>query len=215
LTTINPTAWVRVHIAAHALPLPTGPDGAPMNPAAAQLSTPGAPLEDFSHAHVGITTQLKSLGGLVDLLAPAAQARKVAADALAFFDDVIKEHHAQEERELFPAVLASSVRGDERGQVQALVDRLVQEHRQVEAQWSSLVPGLKNVAKGRDAQLDPVALQRMVHSYMAHAAFEEREFLPLSQTILSRNSNHMAALAIALHMRQSVPDVLGRLGHRI
>ena len=60
----------------------------------------------------------------------------MAADALAFFDNVIKEHHSQEERELFPAVLASSVRGDERDRVQALVDRLVaalaptQQHRQ-------------------------------------------------------------------------------------
>ncbi|EHR72561.1 hemerythrin HHE cation binding domain-containing protein [Burkholderiales bacterium JOSHI_001] len=186
-----------------------------MNTAADGPSPSSAPLEDFSHAHVGITTQLKSLGGLVDLLAPAARARQVAADALAFFDDVIKEHHAQEERELFPAVLSSSVRGEERDRVQALVDRLVHEHREVEKQWAGLVPGLKNVAKGRDATLDPTALQRMVHSYMAHAAFEEREFLPLSQTILGRNSNHMAALAIALHMRQSVPEVLGRLGHRI
>jgi hemerythrin-like domain-containing protein len=213
---INPVGWVPGHIAAHALPLPVGLDGAPtMNAAAAEPSLSSAPLEDFSHAHVGITTQLKALGGLVDLLAPAAQARKVAAQALAFFDDVIKDHHAQEERELFPAVLSSSVRGDERDRVQALVDRLVHEHRQVEKQWAALVPGLKDVAKGRDAALDPAALQRLVHSYMAHAAFEEREFLPLSQTILSRDSNHMAALAIALHMRHSVPEVLGRLGHRI
>lgn len=174
-----------------------------------------APLEDFSHAHVGITSQLKALGELPALLQPAVRARKLAGDALAFFTDVIKEHHAQEERELFPAVLASATKGEERDRVQALVHRLVSEHREVEAQWAALVPGLKDVAKGKDAVLDPAALQRMVHSYMAHAAFEEREFLPLSQSILSRNTNHMAALAIALHMRQSVPQVLGRLGHRI
>lgn len=29
----------------------------------------------------------------------------------------------------------------------------------------------------------------------------ETEFLPLSQTILGRNSNHMAALGLSLHMR--------------
>jgi len=37
--------------------------------------------------------------------------------------------------------------------------------------------------------------------YRAHAWFEEQEFLPLSQTILSRNPNHMAALGLSLHMR--------------
>ena len=48
-------------------------------------------------------------------------------------------------------------------------------------------------------------LQRLIGEYKAHAAFEEAEFLPLSETILSRNSNHMAALGMSLHMRHAKP----------
>ena len=40
-------------------------------------------------------------------------------------------------------------------------------------------------------------------------------FLPLSQTILGRNSNHMAALGVSLHMRHALPQVLERFGGRI
>ena len=77
------------------------------------------------------------------------------------------------------------------------------------------MPGLKAVAKGHDSALEASAVQRLVDAYLVHVAFEEREFLPLSQSILGRNSNHMAALAISLHMRHSVPETLQRWGHRI
>lgn len=178
-------------------------------------TSPADPVADFSQCHVGITRQLTALAGLPALLAPAAQARQLATESLSFFDEVIEEHHGSEERELFAAVLGSAVRGDERDRVQALVNQLVAEHRQIEAAWAQLVPGLKAAAKGRDSDLDAAAVQRLVDRYRAHAAFEEREFLPLSQTILGRNSNHLAALATALHLRHSVPATLARWGHRI
>ena len=92
------------------------------------------PLSDFSQCHAGITVMLQALAGLPALLAPAAQARHLAADSLAFFEDVIDEHHSSEERELFPAVLASAAKGAEYAQVLALVERLVAEHRLIEAQ---------------------------------------------------------------------------------
>lgn len=173
------------------------------------------PVTDFSQCHVGITSQLKALAGLPALLAPAAQARQLAAASLSFFEEVIEEHHSSEERELFPAVLGSAVRGDERDLVQSLVDHLVAEHRQIEAAWAKLVPGLKAAAKGRDSDLDAAAVQQLVDRYGAHAAFEEREFLPRAQAILGRDSKHLAALAVAMHMRHSVPETLARWGHRI
>ena len=43
--------------------------------------------------------------------------------------------------------------------------------------------------------------------YREHARFEETDFLPLSQTILGRNANHMAALGMSLHMRHAKPVV--------
>jgi len=164
-----------------------------------------APIANFSQCHVGIIGHLDTLSELPALMAPAQRARKVAAEMLVFFDAVILEHHAEEERELFPAVLQSAARGAEHNHVQTMIERLTTEHRQIEAWWSRIKPQLKQIAKGHDTDLDTLAVQQMVHDYHTHAAFEETEFLPLSQEILGRNRNHMAALGMSLHMRHVKP----------
>lgn len=169
--------------------------------------TQAAPIANFSQCHVGIIGHLDQLGELPALLAPATRARKVAADMLAFFDAVILEHHGEEERDLFPAVLQSATKGEEQTHVRIMVERLTTEHRQIEAWWARIKPQLKKIAKGHDTELDTVAVEQLVKEYHAHAQFEETEFLPLSQTILARNANHMAALGMSLHMRHAKPVV--------
>ncbi len=164
-----------------------------------------APIANFSQCHVGIIGHLDALGELPALMEPAQRARKVAADMLAFFDAVILEHHGEEERELFPAVIQSAAKGREQDHVRTMVERLTTEHRQIEAWWSRIKPQLKQIAKGHDATLDAVAVQQLVQEYHAHARYEEDEFLPLSQAILGRNANHMAALGMSLHMRHAKP----------
>ena len=142
---------------------------------------------------------------LTALLEPAARARQIAEQSLEFFREAIFEHHLEEERELFPAVLASAQPGDELEKVKAMVKRLTEEHRMIEALWKRLEKGLKPVAKGHSTDLDVAEVHRLVEEYTAHARFEEAEFLPLSEIILGRNSNHMAALGLSLHMRHAKP----------
>lgn len=178
-------------------------------------NTPGeardnAPIASFSQCHVGILSHLQAFGGLPALLEPAARARQIAEETLSFFQDVVLEHHAEEERELFPAVLASATQGDELARVKSIVQRLTQEHRQVESTWKSLKPHVKKIARGETADLDTSAVAALVRDYGAHADFEEAEFLPLCQAILGRNSNHMAALGLSLHMRH-VPPAVGHV----
>jgi hemerythrin-like domain-containing protein len=174
-----------------------------------------SPIEDFSQCHAGILSHLQTLGELPALLEPAARARRIAAETLTFFREAVFEHHSEEERELFPAVLASATAGEERQRVQAIVNALTAEHRKVEAAWTRLEPQLKAVAKGHDSALQGDDLQQLVDSYRAHAAYEESVFLPLSQQILGRNANHLAALGTALHMRHALPGVLERFAGRI
>jgi len=164
-------------------------------------------LNTFANCHAGILRHLADLGDLPMLLAPAQRARRIAEEALGFFRAALFEHHAEEEAELFPAVLKSATAGEERDRVQAITERLSQEHRAVEALWKSLEPGLKQVAKGHDTKLETADLERLVRQYTAHAAFEETEFLPLAQQILSRNANHMDALDLSLHMRHMPPPM--------
>jgi hypothetical protein len=162
-----------------------------------------APLLNFSNCHAGIISHLKTFGELPALLAPAERARKIAEETLGFFRDAVYEHHAEEEKELFPAVLASAVKGEERDRVQVMVDQLTAEHRVVEAAWFKLEPELKKVAKGHTSELNVAGVEHLVQSYLAHAAYEEAHFLPLAHTILARNGNHMEALGLSLHMRHA------------
>ena len=180
-------------------------------------STPAghSPIDDFSQCHAGILGHLQALGTLPALLEPAARARKIAADTVGFFREAVYEHHAEEEKELFPAVLDSATKGEERDRVQALVNALTAEHRKVEAAWSKLEPKLKAVAKGHETDVDPADIQALVDTYQAHARYEEAVFLPLSQTILGRNSNHLAALGMSMHMRHAMPEVLQRFAGRL
>lgn len=165
------------------------------------------PIQDFSHCHEGIVSKLDMLGELPDLLAPAARARDIAEKAISFFHVAIFEHHQDEERELFPAVLSSATPGEEMACVKFMVKRLTDEHRALEALWQKLEPGLKKLAKGQLSDINVAELQRLVTQYKAHASYEEAEFLPLSQTILGRNANHMSALGLSLHMRHTPTKV--------
>ena len=160
-----------------------------------------APLDNFSHCHDGILKQLTAMDGLPDLAATAQQARDQADAVLYFFRNVVINHHEEEERILFDAVLSSASEGAEYAQVKAIAERLTHEHREVEKQFARLEPELKKMAKGHACAIDAAAVHELVQKYRAHAEFEETEFLPLSHAILSRNSNHMAALGLSLHMR--------------
>jgi hypothetical protein len=171
-------------------------------------SSDRAPMEDFSQCHAGIFKKLDQLGELPALLAPAARARDIAEKSLEFFREAIFEHHLDEERELFPAVLSHAEKGPEFDKVQFMVAKLTIEHRDLEAVWKRLESGLKGVAKGRESDINPLDIELLVSRYRAHAQYEEAEFLPLSQTVLSRNANHMAALGMSLHMRHSPLQVV-------
>ena len=168
------------------------------------MSTPETsqtPIDHFSHCHVGIFAQLDRLGDLPGLLEPAARARRIAEQSLAFFSKGLYSHHSEEEQELFPAVHRSAQPGAERLRADQLIEQLTHDHRALERLWASLEPGLKKVAKGQDSTLDVLALQALVERYQAHARLEEQLFLPLAQEILGRQDHHMAALGLSLHMR--------------
>lgn len=161
------------------------------------------PVDDFSDCHAGIIGILKKMDHLPEQVAAAKAARETAQAVLKMFEEVVINHHYEEEHDLFPAVLASSLPGAERDRVAGMIQQLTQEHRAVEAAWGKLKPQVKAAAKGAEAQFEEQDVKNLVAHYLAHAGFEEQQFLPLSQEILGRNSNHLAALGVSLHMRHA------------
>jgi hemerythrin-like domain-containing protein len=177
-----------------------------------QPATDNAPIEEFSHCHDGIVAQLNELSRLPELAQAAQQARRIAQSTEAFFREVVLVHHKEEEEELFPAVLQSARAGEERDEVKLLIERLTQDHRDIEKTWHDLAPGVHAVARGHDATLDAARMAAFVARYRGHAQYEEAVFLPLSSKILGRDGNHMAALGLSLHARHALPEVLRRYG---
>lgn len=172
-----------------------------MNPT---LAPTPSPLADFSHCHEGIVERLDTFAGLPGLIDAAAQARQVASDTLAFFRSAVFDHHKDEEKDLFPAVVQHATPGAERTELQAMVDALTAEHRRIEALWLALEPQLEKVAKGAAVAFNADAARELVARYRAHARFEEERLLPLAQTILGRHSGDLAELGLALHTRHVV-----------
>jgi hemerythrin-like domain-containing protein len=162
-----------------------------------------APLGEFSNCHEGILTQLEAFEELPALVAAAARARERAAGALNLFEHVVMAHHGDEEGELFPAVLRWADPGEEHEQVKSMIKRLTAEHRAIEHLWRKHRPAVEAAAHGKAADLPREFATELVQAYVAHARFEEETFLPLARDILSRDSAHMSALGIALHMRHA------------
>jgi hemerythrin-like domain-containing protein len=165
-----------------------------------------SPLNEFSQCHTGILLHLDKLADFSELVAAAERSRQTAAALLALFSRGVLEHHAEEETELFPAVLRSALPG-EVDRVRQLAERLTREHRVIESLWKRIEGAVGAAAKGKHAEIDEEVVAELVRLYRTHAAFEEEEFLPLSATILGRNGNHMAALGLSLHMRHVPPPV--------
>lgn len=170
------------------------------------------PLQDFSSCHVGILKHLEGLRRLPGLVARPdgmAEARGLATDLMDFFPKVVVQHHAEEEEELFTAVLQSA-EGPEASQAAAQVEQLVAEHRRLEAMWGRMAPAIGQLARGEPAALEATEVEALVVAYGDHAHFEETEFLPLSARVLSKN--HQSALGLSLHMRHGTNPPRPSLG---
>lgn len=164
-----------------------------------------APLRQFRGAHGNIIEGLEKLQELPALAAAMERARTTATAILALFDDVVREHHSEEEQELFVSVRRSCRDDAEARQVDDLVALLTSQHRQIEAMWDTVRPAVARVAAGKGSGdfMFGAEIDRLVSLYRAHAAQEEEVFLPLADMILRRNANHMEALGIALHLRHA------------
>lgn len=129
--------------------------------------------------HRQMQQQLVELAALPERLEADAddlQARQTAGGIEAFFSKVSRQHHAEEEQKIFPALLAS----DNAELVQA-VRTLQQDHNWIELNWLELAPMLRAVAQGED-WVDSAELRHTIDVFTAlcndHIALEETLIYP-------------------------------------
>jgi hemerythrin-like domain-containing protein len=145
-----------------------------------------APLAMLSACHGRIEQQCGTLRRLVTHLAghgADAAARDAAAGVMRYFDSAAVDHHADEERDLFPALL-EAMAGSDAVCLRELTASLTAEHRALETRWRRVRAALAPLAAGTAAALPAADVEALVVSYEQHIAREEAELLPMAARLL-------------------------------
>jgi hemerythrin-like domain-containing protein len=146
-----------------------------------------APLEMLSACHHRVERQCETLRRLVAHVAshgPDDDARVAAAAVMRYFDTAARDHHADEETDLFPA-LVESMAGSDAVCVRELTASLVAEHRELEQRWRALHRRLEQVTRADAATLPDDEVHGFIDLYERHIAREEAELLPMAGRLLS------------------------------
>lgn len=177
------------------------------------MATPHTPLPGFGGPAVGFDTPfemllachervqrtLALLARLVDYLRSDgcdASARQAARDVLRYFDIAAPLHHEDEERHVFPPLLAQG-----ESAVAAAVRRLQADHEAMHAHWQAARTRLLALADGQaDAFTteDEALFARFAAGYAEHIRTEEDLVYPAARTLLS----DAALAAMGADMRQ-------------
>ncbi len=145
------------------------------------------PLEMLAACHHRVESQCATLQRLVAHVAANGSdtdAAVAAAAVLRYFDTAALHHHADEEVDLFPALI-ESMAGSDAVCIQELIGALTRDHRSLESMWRRLRPALLNIAAGQAQPLPASDVMPLVNLYAQHMAREDAELLPMAARLLS------------------------------
>jgi len=141
-----------------------------------------AGFEALDRTHREIQAVLKRFSELLDHVddnGPDEAARRVAGEIRTFFDDHARQHHADEERQVFPQLLSS---GD--AELVHHVRRLQQDHGWLEEDWLELAPQIEAIEHGYNWYDLPMlrhALPVFEALYAEHIVLEETVVYPAAK----------------------------------
>ncbi len=145
------------------------------------------PLEMLSACHGRIDKQCATLRALVPHVAAQGAdrpAQEAAAAVMRYFDSAALNHHADEEEDLFPALL-ESMAGSDAACLRELVAGLLAEHRALEVAWRRVRVALETITcASAQARLAGANVEALVGLYERHIAREEGELLPMAVRLL-------------------------------
>lgn len=165
-----------------------------------------APLEMLSACHHRIERQCNTLRRLAPHLREHGadeEARSAAGRIMRYFDTSALHHHADEEQDLFPALL-ESMAGSDPVCIKGLTEGLTHDHRKLEAGWRQLRQVLAQIADGQAVELPADALEAFVSLYERHMKLEEDELLPMAARLLS--DADITRIGQAMRQRRGISD---------
>jgi hemerythrin-like domain-containing protein len=165
-----------------------------------------APLEMLVACHTRIDRQCTTLKRLASHLLEHgcdSKARTAAAGIVRYFDTAAVHHHADEETDLFPALI-ESMAGSDAVCIRELTTGLTAEHRTLEAQWRRLRRSLEKIAGGEPAHLPADTVEAFTAGYERHMRVEEDELLPMAARLLG--DHDIERIGKAMRARRGIAD---------
>lgn len=144
------------------------------------------PLEMLAACHGRMATQLATLRRLdAHLAAHGADraAQQAATAVMRYFDLAAPHHHADEEQDLFPALI-ESMAGSDAVCLRELTVALTADHRTLETAWRRLRCGLQPLAAGDASVWCAADAADFIDLHERHIAREDAELLPVAQRLL-------------------------------
>lgn len=176
-------------------------------PAAPTSVTDEGLFNFLDHFHQAILVKLDAMQALAatleaEGLTPAVrtQARQLAD----WFSAEARQHHLDEERHVFPALLTSADT-----EIQQTTHRLIQDHGWLEADWLEIEPSLAAAAEGH-TWFDPAVLRHAVEVfrqlYLDHIVLEESLAYPQVRERI--DPARLEAMGTEMARRRAVRDAL-------
>lgn len=113
-----------------------------------------------------------------------SEARSAAACVMRCFDTAARDHYADEEQDLFPALI-ESMAGSDAVCLRELTAGLAAEHRELEARWQRVRAALGRVVAGDSVSIEAASVQMLVGLCLRHIERVESELLPMAARLLS------------------------------
>ena len=145
-----------------------------------------SPLALLADCHRRVERQCATLARLVPHLEANGSdtaASEAATAVMRYFDTAAPNHHADEEDDLFPALI-ESMAGSDAVCLRKIIAALRADHGELDRHWAALRPVLAAVAAGQSATLSAEDVQGFADLYARHIAREEGELLPIAGRLL-------------------------------
>ena len=131
------------------------------------------------------------------------EARAAATRIIRYFDTSALHHHADEEDDLFPALI-ESIDGSDAICLRDMIDGLTADHRALAACWRHLRAILERIAAGERVPLLFDDVEALAVRYERHIEREEKELLPMAVRLLS--DDDLARIGRAMRARRGIDE---------
>jgi hemerythrin-like domain-containing protein len=168
-------------------------------------------FEFLDSTHKDIQGQVGQLHRLVDAIESEglnAANRALARRVLDYFNTEARQHHLDEEKHIFPALLAS-----QDAELVQTTEHLIQDHGWLEENWIQIAPSLEAATNG-NLWFDPVELRHALEVfealYLDHILLEESIAYPEAKKRLASLNTLGAGREMAKRRALRAPEVRER-----